>query len=208
MGFNSAFKGLSSSPAVARIGVWIWPLNSNVEIKNEWSCTSTPSYVFMAWFLIKHRDYFILYLYLCFWISVGHRDQSVTAEEIPRACSCRSQHERACPVLACPVLSCPVLTLPKTLAFPARALSTRRCLCTSFSCHVLRELRVKNQIFRRVPQDQFQCYAHWHVSLSTDRGYLNADGGVSCLRVYSDFCQFRRFCVQHNTSEGHNRPVA
>jgi hypothetical protein len=28
---------------------WSWPL---------WSYTSTPQYVFMAWFLVKHRDNF------------------------------------------------------------------------------------------------------------------------------------------------------
>lgn len=30
------------------------PLNEKVN--NEWTRTSTPPYVFMAWFLIKHRD--------------------------------------------------------------------------------------------------------------------------------------------------------
>jgi hypothetical protein len=29
---------------------------SSVEVKNAWSYTSTPQYVFMAWCLIKHRD--------------------------------------------------------------------------------------------------------------------------------------------------------
>jgi hypothetical protein len=28
---------------------------SSVDIKNAWSCNSTSPYVFMAWFLIKHR---------------------------------------------------------------------------------------------------------------------------------------------------------
>jgi hypothetical protein len=28
---------------------------SNVEVKIAWSCTSTPSYVFMAWCLVKHK---------------------------------------------------------------------------------------------------------------------------------------------------------
>jgi hypothetical protein len=29
---------------------------SRAEVKNEWSYTSTPQYVFMAWCLVKHRD--------------------------------------------------------------------------------------------------------------------------------------------------------
>jgi hypothetical protein len=28
---------------------------SSVEVKNEWSYTSTPQYVFMAWYFVKHR---------------------------------------------------------------------------------------------------------------------------------------------------------
>jgi hypothetical protein len=32
--------------------------------KNAWSETSTPQYVFMAWFLNKHRDNFTFYIYL------------------------------------------------------------------------------------------------------------------------------------------------
>jgi hypothetical protein len=31
---------------------------SSVEVKNAWSYTSTPQYVFMAWCLVKHRDNF------------------------------------------------------------------------------------------------------------------------------------------------------
>jgi hypothetical protein len=31
---------------------------SNAEVKNAWSYTSTPHYVFMAWYLVKHRDSF------------------------------------------------------------------------------------------------------------------------------------------------------
>jgi hypothetical protein len=34
------------------------------EIKNEWSCTSIPSYVFMVWYLVKHRDNFIFMITL------------------------------------------------------------------------------------------------------------------------------------------------
>jgi len=33
---------------------------SNAEVKNKWSYTSTPTYVFMAWSLVKHRCNFIL----------------------------------------------------------------------------------------------------------------------------------------------------
>jgi hypothetical protein len=31
-------------------------LPSSAEVKNDWSYTSTPPNVFMAWYLIKHRD--------------------------------------------------------------------------------------------------------------------------------------------------------
>jgi hypothetical protein len=37
---------------------------SSAEVKNEWSYTSTPQYVFTAWCLVKHWDNFIFYLYL------------------------------------------------------------------------------------------------------------------------------------------------
>jgi hypothetical protein len=30
---------------------------SSAEVKNAWSYTSTPQYVFMAWCLVKHRKY-------------------------------------------------------------------------------------------------------------------------------------------------------
>jgi hypothetical protein len=30
------------------------------EVKNSWSYASTPSYVFMTWSLIKHKDNFTL----------------------------------------------------------------------------------------------------------------------------------------------------
>jgi hypothetical protein len=32
--------------------------------KNEWNYTSTPQYVFMAWYLVKHRDKFTFTLNL------------------------------------------------------------------------------------------------------------------------------------------------
>jgi hypothetical protein len=31
---------------------------SSAEVKNAWSYTSTPQYVFMVWCLVKHRDSF------------------------------------------------------------------------------------------------------------------------------------------------------
>jgi len=30
----------------------------NAEVNNVWSYTPLPNYVFMAWFLVKHRDNF------------------------------------------------------------------------------------------------------------------------------------------------------
>jgi hypothetical protein len=33
---------------------------SGAEVKNAWSYTSTPQYVFMVWCLVKHRDNFTL----------------------------------------------------------------------------------------------------------------------------------------------------
>jgi hypothetical protein len=37
---------------------------SSADVKNAWSYTSTPQYVFMAWCLVKQRDNFTFYLYL------------------------------------------------------------------------------------------------------------------------------------------------
>jgi hypothetical protein len=34
------------------------PPPSSAEVKNAWSYTSIPEYVFMAWCLVKHRDNF------------------------------------------------------------------------------------------------------------------------------------------------------
>jgi hypothetical protein len=36
---------------------------SSAEVKNAWSYTSTPQYVFMAWCLLKHRDNFTFTLW-------------------------------------------------------------------------------------------------------------------------------------------------
>jgi hypothetical protein len=41
----------------------------SADIKNEWSCTFTPSYVFLAWDLVKHRTNFThthVYICICF----------------------------------------------------------------------------------------------------------------------------------------------
>jgi hypothetical protein len=29
---------------------------SKADVKNVWSCTSTSTYIFMTWYLVKHRD--------------------------------------------------------------------------------------------------------------------------------------------------------
>jgi hypothetical protein len=34
-----------------------------VEVKNAWNYASTPKYVFMAWYLVKHTDSFTFYFY-------------------------------------------------------------------------------------------------------------------------------------------------
>jgi hypothetical protein len=40
-------------------GAWSWPLtSSSTEVKNSWTYTSTPQYVFVARFLVEHRDNF------------------------------------------------------------------------------------------------------------------------------------------------------
>jgi hypothetical protein len=36
---------------------------SSAEVKNAWSYTSIPQYVFMAWCLVKHRDNFTFYIF-------------------------------------------------------------------------------------------------------------------------------------------------
>jgi hypothetical protein len=32
---------------------------SSAEVKNAWTYTSSPSYVLMAWYLLKHKDNFV-----------------------------------------------------------------------------------------------------------------------------------------------------
>jgi hypothetical protein len=39
---------------------------SNAEVKNTWSCAFTPSYVFMAWYLVTQRANFIFYSYFIY----------------------------------------------------------------------------------------------------------------------------------------------
>jgi hypothetical protein len=57
---------------------------SSAEVKNEWSYTSTPQYVFMAWCLVKHRENLPFYLpSTCSSQSVNIRQQ----QNINRACS-------------------------------------------------------------------------------------------------------------------------
>jgi hypothetical protein len=52
---------------------------SSTEVKNVWSYTSTPQYVFMVWCLVKHRDSFTYILHLVhsyftvFYIRYGKR---------------------------------------------------------------------------------------------------------------------------------------
>jgi hypothetical protein len=36
---------------------------SSAKVKNAWSYTSTPQYVFMAWYLVKERDNFTFIFY-------------------------------------------------------------------------------------------------------------------------------------------------
>jgi hypothetical protein len=51
-------------PGALSLGIkWPWreadhSPPSSAEVKNAWSCTSNPQYVFMAWCLVKHRDNF------------------------------------------------------------------------------------------------------------------------------------------------------
>jgi hypothetical protein len=54
----SYWKGSGCSfPGGKEAGASSWPLTSSAEVKNAWSYTSTPQYVFMAWCLVKHRDF-------------------------------------------------------------------------------------------------------------------------------------------------------
>jgi hypothetical protein len=46
---------------VLRKGVKLECLIPIVKVKNPWSYASVPSYIFMAWCLIKHRESFTLH---------------------------------------------------------------------------------------------------------------------------------------------------
>jgi len=39
-------------------------LHPSVKVNNAWSCTSTPPYVFMGWYLVKHGNNFTLFYLL------------------------------------------------------------------------------------------------------------------------------------------------
>jgi hypothetical protein len=41
---------------------------SSAEVKNAWSYTFSPQYTFMAWCLVKHRDYFTLLYFTYFYV--------------------------------------------------------------------------------------------------------------------------------------------
>jgi hypothetical protein len=45
----------------------------SAEVKNAWSYTSTPQYVFKAWCLVKHRDNFTFSLPLLFYVCAYSR---------------------------------------------------------------------------------------------------------------------------------------
>jgi hypothetical protein len=69
--FTTAYRttlGSTQPPLQCILGVK-WPgceadhsPPSSAEVKNAWSCTSTPQYVFMVWCLVEHRDNFCHYL--------------------------------------------------------------------------------------------------------------------------------------------------
>jgi hypothetical protein len=54
-------------------------LPSGAEVKNSWHCTSTPPYVFMAWWLVKHRDNFtyICLLFICRGYTVSNKMRGI-----------------------------------------------------------------------------------------------------------------------------------
>jgi hypothetical protein len=47
-----------SFPGIKQLGHEDHSPLSSAKVKNAWSYTSTPQYVFMAWCLVKHRDKF------------------------------------------------------------------------------------------------------------------------------------------------------
>jgi len=66
---------------------WLFPPQSSAEVKNAWSYTSTPQYVFIAWCLVKHRDNFtFLYSeYFTGW-KTGSRSPAMTEIFSSRHC--------------------------------------------------------------------------------------------------------------------------
>jgi hypothetical protein len=46
--------------AVKRLGREVDNSHPVLDFKNAWSCISTPQYAFIAWYVIKLRDKFIL----------------------------------------------------------------------------------------------------------------------------------------------------
>jgi hypothetical protein len=59
--FNFTFYLLPGAPSLGVKRPWREADHSppsNAEVKNAWSYTSTPQYVFMAWCLVKHGDNF------------------------------------------------------------------------------------------------------------------------------------------------------
>jgi hypothetical protein len=57
MGSESSFLGLRRPRCQADHS-----LQSSAEVKNMWCYTPIPPYVFMSWWLIKHRDKLIIFL--------------------------------------------------------------------------------------------------------------------------------------------------
>jgi hypothetical protein len=41
-------------------------LSPSAEVKNAWTYTSSQPYMFMAWYLVKHRDAFTTHMCVCF----------------------------------------------------------------------------------------------------------------------------------------------
>jgi hypothetical protein len=62
--------GQSASYPMGTRGLFPWGYTgrppSSAEVKNAWSYTSIPQYVFMAWCLVKHRDNFTFTFFMFF----------------------------------------------------------------------------------------------------------------------------------------------
>jgi hypothetical protein len=55
---------------------------SSTEVKNAWSYTSTPLYVFMTWRLVKHRDSFTFYIYLYIRVTLGECNNNMATSNL------------------------------------------------------------------------------------------------------------------------------